>query len=123
MSVVSYDTKTGDGPAPRPEGAPPEAKPVRYGDMLAYLHAAVKAHEGRIEGLVRLLADERRPAERATLQAMIERETLASERAAGTARVIWLVRANDRLRDQVRHAAAVQRGDDDAGDDYQMRYE
>lgn len=114
-------------PAPRPEGAPPEAKPavVRYGDMLAYLHAAVTAHEGRIAGLARLLAEEARPAERATLQAMIARETLASERAAGTARVIWLVRSNDRLRDQVRRAAEIERGydADDAGPVDDMRYE
>jgi len=123
MSVVSYDTKEGDGPAPRPEGAPPEVKPVRYADMLAYLHAAVAAHEGRIAGLARLLADEQRPAERKTLQAMIEREALASERAAGTARVIWLVRANDRLKDAVRRAADGQRIPRDDGDDYEMRYE
>lgn len=123
MSVVSYDTKTDDNPAPPAAGASPEVKPVRYGDMLAYLHAAVTAHEGRIAGLARLLNDETRPAERKTLQAMIERETLASERAAGTARVIWLVRANDRLKEAVRRAADGQRIRRDDGDDYEMRYE
>lgn len=109
-------------PAPPGAGASPEAKPVRYGDMLAYLHAAVTAHEGRIAGLARLLADEKRAAERIVLQAMIDHETLASERAAATARVIWLVRSNDRLRDSVRWAADAQRvGDTGADDD--MRYE
>lgn len=109
-------------PAPRAAGAPPEAKPVRYGAMLAYLLRAVRSHESRVAGLARLLSEETRPAERASLQAMIERETIAAETAAGTARVIWLVRVNDRLRDQVRYAANADRvSTDDPSDD--IRYE
>lgn len=113
-----------DSPAPRVEAAPPEQKrQVKYSEMLHYLHRAVIAHEGRIAGLKRFLAEETDARERVTLQAMIDRETIASETAAGTARIIWYLKASKPLRNHLREVVDAEQGYGDAGGDYEMRYD